>query len=648
MAFSYNDVGLKKPGDTIIVNFPFISRDHVKVYADDVEVPQSRWLWLSNGLIEASDGFPYASKTRVRRLTPEGELSGMLAGTSVFTYETVNNNFTRLLYILQEKADAEFERQATLGHYEGRLNSVEARWIQFVEEGGVPGPPGSKGPIGDAGPQGPIGPSGPRGPQGPQGVIGPSGPSGPTGGVGPTGERGPAGFQGPSGVIGPKGPEGPTGPTGERGPVGPQGPSGVTGPQGSQGIVGPTGPQGSQGITGPQGPQGPEGPIGKAFEPNAQGLTVDRDAYNAERQGFSFLDTERGIIYWKLSNDIGVWSLGVNFGRGPQGLEGPQGPQGVVGPEGQIGPVGPEGPQGPQGIVGPVGPQGAEGAKGATGPQGIKGETGQAGPQGPEGPVGAKGSTGPQGGVGPQGPQGPQGQDGPEGSFIYSVQSIPTPSSGRVGDWAFSSDENRSVYEKTADDIWTLRFTLKGKTGDIGPVGPIGEKGPQGIVGPVGPVGPQGPQGSEASVTGQAVKSAGAVMADGSSTMTNALRIGNSIVHLDGNLSGTRWEAWGSIYAYEAIAAQIERRANAWAVQEGRNQTAAFMTAERYPIGCTVFAVVSHTGLNVGAWVGGGQITIVNMSSAGDITTGNRPDYGTWESLSMVSRHFATMFKRVQ
>ncbi|MDX0568323.1 hypothetical protein GOD83_31205 [Sinorhizobium medicae] len=148
---------------------------------------------------------------------------------------------------------------------------------------------------------------------------------------GPVGDKGPTGEQGPLGPMGPTGPQGPIGPTGPRGPEGPQGPQGIVGPQGPQGIPGIMGPQGSQGIMGPQGPQGPEGPVGKTFDPDASGLTADRSAYDAEPKNFSFIDTELGIVYWKLSNDIGAWSTGVTFGRGPQGLQGPQGPQGVVG-----------------------------------------------------------------------------------------------------------------------------------------------------------------------------------------------------------------------------------------------------------------------------------------------------------------------------
>ncbi len=329
MAYSYNEVGAIRPGETIAVNFPYLEKDHVSVTVDDKQVSTYLWEWVNDSLIKAKENFPVGVKTRAKRSTPPA-LNGELRGAASFDYPMVNDNNIRLLYIGQENLDAEYERRIQLDTYGNRLSTVEASWKDFVEQGGVPGPPGDKGPTGNQGPEGPAGPTGPRGPQGPQGV------------------------QGPDGI---QGPEGPQGPTGEKGPVGPQGPIGIVGPQGPQGIPGVSGPQGPQGLMGPQGPQGDMGPVGPAFQPDAQGLTVDRDAYNAERQGFSFLDTQRGIVYWKLSNEIGTWSDGVPFGRGPQGIQGPQGPQGIQGPQGEMGPEGPEGPQGPQGVTGETGPK---------------------------------------------------------------------------------------------------------------------------------------------------------------------------------------------------------------------------------------------------------------------------------------------------
>lgn len=136
------------------------------------------------------------------------------------------------------------------------------------------------------------------------------------------------------GVQGPAGPEGPVG------PVGPQGPRGLTGP------VGPVGPEGPQGV---QGVQGVQGLAGQSFTPDAIGPVSEQSSYDDEPEGFAFLDATNGLLYFKLSNASGDWSVGAMFGRGPQG---PQGQQGIQGPQGV---------QGEQGIQGPSVSDGGKG-----------------------------------------------------------------------------------------------------------------------------------------------------------------------------------------------------------------------------------------------------------------------------------------------
>lgn len=134
-----------------------------------------------------------------------------------------------------------------------------------------------------------------------------------------------------------------------KGPQGIQGPQGVQGIQGVQGLQGMQGPQGPQG---PQGVQGVQGEKGDSFSPDAIGLTADRVNYDDEPQGFSFLDSQTGYLYFKLSAASGDWSPGITFTTGPQG---PVGPQGVQGPEGPQGVEGPQGPMGPAGVGVPSG-----------------------------------------------------------------------------------------------------------------------------------------------------------------------------------------------------------------------------------------------------------------------------------------------------
>lgn len=98
---------------------------------------------------------------------------------------------------------------------------------------------------------------------------------------------------------------------------------GVQGPQGEQGIQGSTGIQGEQGIQGVQGEQGIQG----------------------------------------IQGSIGD--------TGPQGVKGETGSQGQQGEQGIEGPEGPDGPQGVQGIQGSTGSQGIQGIQGETGNDGT-------------------------------------------------------------------------------------------------------------------------------------------------------------------------------------------------------------------------------------------------------------------------------------
>lgn len=156
---------------------------------------------------------------------------------------------------------------------------------------------------------------------------------------------------------------------GIQGEPGPQGPQGE---RGDKGDIGPRGPEGPQGI---QGPQGEVGPQGDSFQPNATGAFIDRQQYDGEQKGFSFLDYDTLTLYYKQTSTVGDWSEGVSF-------------------------IGPQGPKGEKGDVGPKGDTGETGPKGDTGEKGDKGDKGD---QGDVGPMGLQGIQGPQGEVGPQG-----------------------------------------------------------------------------------------------------------------------------------------------------------------------------------------------------------------------------------------------------
>lgn len=84
-------------------------------------------------------------------------------------------------------------------------------------------------------------------------------------------------------------------------------------------LVGPTGAEGEQG---PRGLQGPEGPSGQSYQPTYTGTAADRSQHDDAAKNSSFLETDTGKLYFKLSDTAGDWSEGIEFGRGPKGEAG--------------------------------------------------------------------------------------------------------------------------------------------------------------------------------------------------------------------------------------------------------------------------------------------------------------------------------------
>ena len=121
-------------------------------------------------------------------------------------------------------------------------------------------------------------------------------------------------------------------------------------------VPGPVGPAGPAGPAGPVGPQGVKGDVGASFNADVRDLDANRNLYNLQPKGFSFLAMDTGMLYFKLSATNGDWSAGVMYGKGETGATGPQGPQGEQGLQGL------QGPQGPQGIQGEPGINGLDGA----------------------------------------------------------------------------------------------------------------------------------------------------------------------------------------------------------------------------------------------------------------------------------------------
>ncbi|WP_247650470.1 hypothetical protein [Brucella sp. 458] len=56
---------------------------------------------------------------------------------------------------------------------------------------------------------------------------------------------------------------------------------------------------------------------------------------------------------------------------------------------------------------------------------------------------------------------------------------------------------------------------------------------------------------------------------NGEFSANGSIRAGGACFYTDGNLSGSRWAEWGNVYAFDAINAQIEKRANDYGNDRG-------------------------------------------------------------------------------
>lgn len=127
MALSYTPwTGPKVDGDTLAVDFEFLSRDHVSVVLDDdTIVPTSAYEWTSNSIITCLAGFPENAGGRVARYTPRNGLRGQQQGSGAFNWTAANENDLALLYIAQETADAEDDREALTEEVLDRFEEIE-------------------------------------------------------------------------------------------------------------------------------------------------------------------------------------------------------------------------------------------------------------------------------------------------------------------------------------------------------------------------------------------------------------------------------------------------------------------------------------------------------------------------------------------
>ena len=94
--------------------------------------------------------------------------------------------------------------------------------------------------------------------------------------------------------------------------------------------------------------KGDKGDDGLSFKVDYKGPPTDRVKYDAAPAGTSFLDTQSGVLYFRLA--AGGWSAGISFGRGEKGDKGDTGLRGPIGPQGLKGEKGEQGERGIEGL----------------------------------------------------------------------------------------------------------------------------------------------------------------------------------------------------------------------------------------------------------------------------------------------------------
>ncbi|MBY5581862.1 phage tail fiber protein [Rhizobium leguminosarum] len=356
-------------------DFPYLDRDHVRVYVNGV--PFGDFVWMGAYALRFNSAVLAGKKIKIGRETPASQPLTVIGNGASLRAEDLNRQALQSMYVAQEAEDAaNYIASASIIAPEsdaGRVNlilpSIEDRRNRlmgfdgdggfriFTDEDMPKGPQGDKGPVGD---RGPIGPTGV---QGPQGEMGPAGPAFEPDASGETADRAiyddmPRAFAYldlSTQLMYFKATDDHANWT-----------SGVSfgvGPQGIQGVQGPVGPTGPAGATGPEG----------------AGL-VWRGTWSAAETY-----VRKDVVYWNGSSYVMTsvtdsideeppvattkWMLVAK--QGIAGVAGPVGPTGPTGPQGLKGDTGATGDVGPQGVQGPTGPQGAVGPKGATGATGA-------------------------------------------------------------------------------------------------------------------------------------------------------------------------------------------------------------------------------------------------------------------------------------
>ncbi|MER8422472.1 phage tail fiber protein [Mesorhizobium sp. M1403] len=330
-------------------SFPYLSRDHVKVYVDGVGYGD--FAWVGPFSIRTNTTLPtLAGKIKIARETPgDSPLVTIGDGTSLRSVD-LNRQSLQAMYVAQEAADAALLVKASAlvppdsdaGRVALEFPSIESRRnnaLGFDADGQFRAYSPADMPKGETGDKGDVGAPGPVGPQGTQGLQGPQGPAGDNyspDGKGLTAGRSAFNAQ----ALGFSYLDIQTGTLYWK--------LSATSGDWSAGIAFGAGAQGIQGIQGPVGAQGAAGATGAAGTPGMiwRGAYAGPTAYTPKDvvayNGAAYINILAST--GNLPTNATYWNLVAS--KGDQGIQGVQGP---------VGPSGPQGSQGIQGIQGVAG-----------------------------------------------------------------------------------------------------------------------------------------------------------------------------------------------------------------------------------------------------------------------------------------------------
>lgn len=123
---TYEETPLTGSTNILSVACPYLSRLHMHVFINEVEVPQGSLIFTDPTHVQLPlAAGEYAGKTAlVRRITP------ISAPVTTFTpngisYQELNRQVTQFLYVLQERRDAEGKLQTRVDNLEAKVASLE-------------------------------------------------------------------------------------------------------------------------------------------------------------------------------------------------------------------------------------------------------------------------------------------------------------------------------------------------------------------------------------------------------------------------------------------------------------------------------------------------------------------------------------------